>query len=221
MKRESNQLSLQKSDGKVDFFDRLICRASDLKLDKFIICLCDEKYDSLILSKCTKEEVKQAWDKIYDEYISIVKDKQMSYLMILHKEIALLELKINCVNICVSILSIKKDEEIINTIRKFVPVYGKLDIENLEQYEKDLNAIVNYTKQFIIEKDAKILEFDELNKGGSGKINRDYFDKLIVQISKYVKYHISKYDISVSEFANLQADYNAYCDYQIKQANGR
>ena len=139
--------------------------------------------------------------------------------MTLVREINLIEFKINVINSCISYLNIFKDDQVLNILRQFVPVYGKFNPENEEQYDKDLQAVINYSKKFVIELENKSFEFEELVPKNKQVVTRTYFDRLIIQVSRFVKYQISKYTISVTEFANLVAEMRRYNDYLIQQQN--
>ena len=196
-------------------------------MDKFIICVCDENYHVLVKRNGVNEsQIKQAWEKIYDEYLTIIKDREQSYIMNLSREINLLEFKVNIINYCVNILDIQNslgdetDEEIVNVIRQFVPVFGEFNDTDRIEYVKKLQQIINNSKRFIIELKNKEIEFDKLMPKTKQSIKREYFDRLISQVSKYVKYQISKYTISVTEFANLVADLRTYNEY-LQQEYGK
>ena len=198
-----------------------------MTLDKFIICVCDENYHVLVKRNGVNEsQIKQAWEKIYDEYLTIIKDREQSYIMNLSREINLLEFKVNIINYCVNILDIQNslgdetDEEIVNVIRQFVPVFGEFNDTDRIEYVKKLQQIINNSKRFIIELENKEIEFDKLMPKTKQSIKREYFDRLISQVSKYVKYQISKYTISVTEFANLVADLRTYNEY-LQQEYGK
>jgi recombinational DNA repair ATPase RecF len=173
-----------------------------------------------------ESQIKQAWEKIYDEYLTIIKDREQSYIMNLSREINLLEFKVNIINYCVNILDIQNslgdetDEEIVNVIRQFVPVFGEFNDTDRIEYVKKLQQIINNSKRFIIELKNKEIEFDKLMPKTKQSIKREYFDRLISQVSKYVKYQISKYTISVTEFANLVADLRTYNEY-LQQEYGK
>jgi hypothetical protein len=212
---------LKKSVNNLDYF-KIITNASDLTLDKFIICICDENYHVLAKKNGVKEiELKKAWSKIYDEYFNIIKDKEQSYIMTLYREINLIEFKINVINGCVSYLNIFKDEEIVNILRQFIPVYGKFDENNEEQYNRDLQTVINFARKFIIELETKSIELNKLTPKEKQSITRDYFDQLIWELSKYVKYQINKYTISASEFARGIANMRSYYEHLIQHQNAK
>jgi len=206
---------------------KLITSASDLTLDKFIVCVCDENYHVLVKKNGVKEwQIKKAWDKIYDEYLTILKDREQTYVMQLSRDVELLEFKLNIINFCIKYLDIKNsmneetDNEVLEVLKQFIPIFYDLNDIDREDYINKLQVFINYSKRFIVELENKSIELEKLIPRNKKKIEREYFDRLITQVSRYVKYQVSKYTISVSEFANLLADLRTYNEYLIRE-NGK
>lgn len=184
--------------------------------------MCDENYHVLVKKNGVSEkEIKKAWDKIYDEYLNIIKDREQFYVMTLAKEISLIEFKITAINLCITFLSVKKDEDVLNALKKLIPIYGQFDQNNEEKYINDLQSVINQSKRFIIELESKNIELNKLIPEDKSKVTRDYFDQIIWQLSKFTKYHIDKYKITVSEFARGMADMRSMNEYLIRQQNER
>lgn len=176
-------------------------------LSDFINCLCNKDLSVLIKKgKVSASDLSNAWLQIYDKYVSIIGDSQFNHIIQLQKEIQLLDFKIDWINLCVSALKIEKSDEVITSLKKAMPVFGKFDIKNGEEYLKDLQRVVNNGKRFVIELKEKEIELKNLLSKDSDEINKDYFDKLIVTVSQFMKFHIDKNKTSVSEFANMIAD---------------
>jgi hypothetical protein len=198
-----------------------------LTLDKFIVCVCDENYHVLVKKNGVKEwQIKKAWDKIYDEYLTILKDREQTYVMQLSRDVELLEFKLNIINFCIKYLDIKNsmneetDNEVLEVLKQFIPIFYDLNDIDREDYINKLQVFINYSKRFIVELENKSIELEKLIPRNKKKIEREYFDRLITQVSRYVKYQVSKYTISVSEFANLLADLRTYNEYLIRE-NGK
>jgi hypothetical protein len=191
-------------------------------LNKFIVCICDEDYSGLIKTgTATSDQLLKAWNKIYDEYLTIIKDKEQSYLMQLTKEVYLLEFKINIINTIVTSLSIRHDPEILKELKRWAPVWGQFNPGDEEKYLQELQTVINQNKRLIIELDSKSKELNDLIPKEKTNVTREYFDKLLVSVSKYMKYQVSKYTASVSEFATMLADMRMMNDYLISQQNGK
>ncbi len=187
----------------------IISSASDLTLDKFIVCLCDNDLSVLVINwdYVTEDDIKKAWNNIRNEYISVLKDKQQIYLYELSKEVNLLEFKIQQINLCVKYLSIEPNTEVLNELKKLVPVSGSFNPSDAQQYIKDLQLVINQSKRLIIQLDEKRKELEELMPKQSGvAISKEYFDKLIVQVSKYMHFQVVKQTTTVTQFANMISD---------------
>ncbi len=171
--------------------------------------MCDNDLSVLVINWdfVTEEDIKKAWNKIRNEYISVIKDKQQIYLYELNKEIHLLEFKIQQINLCVKYLSIEPNAEVLNELKKLVPVSGSFNPEDAQQYIKDLQLVINQSKRLIIQLDEKRKELEELMPKHSGaSVSKEYFDKLIVQVSKYMHYQVVKQTTTVTQFANMISD---------------
>jgi hypothetical protein len=191
-------------------------------LNKFIVCICEEDYSGLIKTgDATSDQLLKAWNKIYDEYLTIIKDKEQSYLMQLTKEVYLLEFKINIINTIVTSLSIRHDPEILKELKRWAPVWGQFNPGDEEKYLQELQTVINQNKRLIIELDLKSKELNDLIPKEKTNVTREYFDKLLVSVSKYMKYQVSKYTTSVSEFATMLADMRMMNEYLISQQNGK
>ena len=191
-------------------------------LNKFIVCICDQNYSGLIKKgTAPANQLQKAWNKIYDEYLTIIKDKEQSYLMQLTKEVYLLEFKINIINTIVTSLSIQYDPEILKELKRWAPVWGQFNPGDEEKYLQELQTVINQNKRLIIELDSKSKELNDLIPKEKTNVTREYFDKLIWKLSLYAKHQINKYTISVSEFAEGLADMRMMNEYLISQQNGK
>jgi hypothetical protein len=214
-------LNFTKSSKSNQDYKNIISSASDLMLSKFIVCMCDQDYSGLIIKgNPTNEQLQKAWNKIYDEYLSIIKDKEQSYVMQLTKEVYLLEFKINIINTIVTSLSIRPDVEILKELKRWIPVWGEFNPGDEKKYLEELQLVINQSKRLVIDLQSKTEELNDLIPKEKTNVTRDYFDKLIWQLSKYAKHQINKYTITVSEFAEGLADMRMMNEYLISQQNG-
>jgi hypothetical protein len=189
----------------------LINSASALTLDRFIRIIVEGDFSVLILSGTPSErELREAWEKIYNEYLSLTKNKEQLYIYSLQKDILLLEFKLVQINSCIAYLVTEKDEEVLRELRKVLYLYGKFDPSDPEGYVRDLQAVASNAQRFVIERDEKIKELDGLLKDAPEKANEGTFEDLIIRISKYMGFRVDRTIVTVSEFASMIKDYNAY-----------
>ena len=198
----------------------LINSASELTLDKFIDCIVNRNLKILIKKGEIETNVlEQAWDKIYDEYLSILKNRDQSYIYHLQKDILLLEFKMSQINLCVTYLLCETDEkkinEVLKELQKLTFVIGKFDVNDRQSFELDIQRVLSNARKLIVEHEEKIQEFNNLLKSDDEKLTEASFDALIIKLSKYMQFKIDKKITTVSEFAHMVHDYN----YYIQQMN--
>lgn len=199
------------------FFTKTLKKASwyknisELPLDRFIKVVCENDLLALTISgRPTEAELNEAWEEIYDEYVFYLKDKTQEYFESLTRTHNILLTKIQAVDLVIYRLSIQHSDEIVKELKKLLPgLSGKFNAQDVEGYRKDLKKAQQDAKILIAQADQKKQELEKLIEQRNGeKIDRTQFDKMLIQISKHMKYHINKYTVTVSEFINMILDIN-------------
>lgn len=154
-----------------------------------------------------KVDLIKTWEQIRKEYLEIIGDKNSSYINELTKDIGLMNFKIDFINLCVRYLSIKPDKNVLDKLKSVVPITGKFDESDYEQYIKDLKRIIDSNRNLLIRIEEKKKELEELIPDEKEqKIDERYFESLIVQVSKYMKFQVVKQTTSVAQFAAMICD---------------
>jgi hypothetical protein len=178
-------------------------------LDKFIVCLCEKDLSPLIIEgNPSKTELQDAWQKIYDEYADALKTKEQRGMKNLVTEVTILQQRVFAIHACVFRLSIQHSEEIVTELKKWINVREKLKPDNKEQYEKDLQSILTRCQsKYEIELKQRLKELDEsLPKGETEKVDKWYFERMCVQLSKHMGISINKFKTTVASFVFMLAD---------------
>lgn len=188
---------------------KLYTSATELFLDKFIICLCEEDYSVLIKDSegITEEDIKKAWDSIYFEYKDIIKDREQRNNETLIQEYTLLISRRNIINLCLYRLSEFHSDEIIEELKKWTMVVEKLDPGDPEQYAKDIESIRNRNAR--IDVDIRHLEMElskRLPEVVTDKIDKWHFEKVIVQLEKHIGKSIVKETTTTANYAFMLVD---------------
>lgn len=159
--------------------------------------------------------------EIYEQFFDTIKDKEQEYIQKLVKEINLSEFKYNLITVgvryfeCAAILKRERDEEVLAILSRMI-IINKND---------SLKIIVARSKRFLEQIDTKRKELEALapgsNKGGK-KADSEYFNFLIVQISKYMKFFVDKRVVTVAQFAQMILDLRKECEAMelLKMKNG-
>lgn len=157
------------------------------------------------------------WDQIYSEYIYEIKDTDYVYLLKLESEINGIKFKLNKIQLSVTLLEkylyiylLRKidftsdKEELIKSLKKELFFSGKFDFNEPKKYLHELEMIVSRSKQFVTQLDLKEDERTRLlPKGENKKIDKITFDKLLANLSQYMKFYIHKNTVTVSEFVAM------------------
>lgn len=199
--------------------DQIIHSINELTVDKFIVCICDGNLTVLVKDwfNITKEEafqdINQAWENIYTEYVEAMKDKEQKYLLRLTKEINLLQCKLVMIDTIVRTIAAEYqltqtcDPKQIDNLRKYINVTGKFDPEDAISYARDLEMVIANSKRLLIEFETKKIEYEKLvPKNSKTKVDKKYFDDILTQLSKHMKSIIDPKNITVGFFVSMMND---------------
>jgi exonuclease VII large subunit len=193
-----------KQDSTLNDKHKIVDSITELMLDKFIICLCDG--DLSVLGEGTEEELKAAWQKIYDEYSDALTTKEQRGTRRESIDVMILQQRVFAIEACVFRLSIQHSEEIVTELRKWITVKEKFDTSNPEQYQRDLQAIINRCKsRYEIDLRQRLTELEQRLPQTEQKIDKWYFEKMIVQLQKTFG-QINKFKTTVANFVFMMAD---------------
>jgi leucyl-tRNA synthetase len=118
----------------------------------------------------------------------------------------ILQQRVFAIEACVFRLSIQHSEEIVTELRKWITVKEKFDTSNPEQYQRDLQAIINRCKsRYEIDLRQRLTELEQRLPQTEQKIDKWYFEKMIVQLQKTFG-QINKFKTTVANFVFMMAD---------------
>lgn len=183
-----------------------------ITLAVFIDCICDQNYSGLNPHglTATQEEIIEAWTAIYHEYMDNIADNEQKLALRLDERIRRLRLTLGGISCAVDRLNIQYSEEIVGELKKMLPTVAALafDPSNMEQYHRDLDMTVTISKNLYVEKLELEAEYKELMPAGgdSNPPTRDHFDQLIVNVSKWMRFKVNRYDTIFGEFLAMQQD---------------
>ena len=182
----------------------IISRCRDLPLDRFIDCVVHGQYDRLIIDgEHSQQQINETWDKIWDEYLSIVGLPTHKYVTDLIKIIALLYLKITTVEWNIRALELGYYPDCIEALR-VVGIDYKFDPADPIAYAAALEKAVKKSKSWVIEYQDKQKEYDKYRSHASKEvITEQGFIDNIVSLSKVVGYHIDIKKVTVAEYCAM------------------
>ena len=133
--------------------------------------------------------------------------------MELFKEISILKITIDQVNIAVGILEVTYDEFFAGEVNKLLRTDCKFNWKDQNSYQAECKKCLNRAKAFKISYDLKCLKFDAIQKKQKpgAKIDRQYFVSILITLSDYAKYRVED-TIKMSEYCERIKRFNEYCD---------
>jgi Zn-dependent M32 family carboxypeptidase len=185
----------------------LYTSCDDLPLNLFIRCVVDHDLQALIIyGDPSVEDVAEAWANIYAEYLDLNEDNEGKYLLNLQKEIWLLNQNIIEVKSVVQLLRLMYHEELVAILR-YKNYDQALDFEDRDAYVRDLMVIENSLAAEILQKEIKEQEVtDYVRSRGNDTLERKYFNKMLIRISKHMGYGVKAKETTVTEFVNMIND---------------
>jgi hypothetical protein len=188
---------------------QIISSITDLMLDKFIICMCDDDLSVLVIdwTNVNEDDVKAAWENILDEYKEALKSREQEHLESISREINYLVTKKNTINACLYRLAIAYSKETVAELSKWTLVIEKFDTSKDDQYYKDIESVK--ARNARIDIDIRHLK-EELNKslpeGIENKTDKYFFEKQIIHLEKHMHKPIIKSQTTVANFVFMIVD---------------
>jgi len=82
----------------------ILCKCSEVTLEIFIDCLVNENYRRLLREgEATGEELVEAWELLYSDYVRLSGSKSQASVLTLIKSVELLNAKITAVGMALSL----------------------------------------------------------------------------------------------------------------------
>lgn len=203
----------------------------ELPLNKFIECIVDGNLAALIISGIpTEEQLSAAWETISHKYIERIGTNEYKMYVALYKEINLLKISLNQVNIIAQredkekniepgILRLYYVEKLAKELNSLLKTNCTLNYNDPKSYHAELDKCIRRSKSIKIQLDLKLLTFDAIekkNKGNKGqKMDREYFTSILVTLSDHAKYQIAD-NIKMGEYCERLKRFIQYCEKSKK-----
>lgn len=132
-----------------------------------------------------------------------MKDREGLYKMRLLAKINRLSFDYQLVQLCIEYLKTGYSKAVADTLRLHIRVDGDLNPQDTTSYFRILDTVVTRSSRMKIQIDDKRAEYKVLNqrKGdGRATATSQHFASLIGQVSRFMKFHINRMEISAGEF---------------------
>lgn len=186
-----------------------ICyHCNELFLDAFIDILLNHNLHRLLKSGTAPDwHLKKAWESIYTEYVELTGTDDYKRLFYLSKDIGALRSKLLQIRAALLVLAHRYSEPCVKTLQRYGYRYA-FDCNNIESYKDDLQMVAKKSRAIEIAIKQKQTEYDRLTKEYQGKpMKQDYFDRLLVELSRHMGYKIRASETTVSEFIGIRASF--------------
>jgi len=204
----------------------------NLPLCRFIDCMVDGDFQALVISGTTtnSRELQETWANILQEYSQAIGTGEFKLYTMLYREVSILRLDCDEINCLIQSLNSVQDYILLNKLNVIEYIFTMqttwgIQINNLLKtnckfnykddptYREELNKCIRRSKSIKIKLDLKLLAFAAIQNKNTAevKIDRAYFDSLLITISDHAKYEITE-NITVNKFCERIKRYNQYCD---------
>jgi hypothetical protein len=199
-----------------------------VKMNVFIDCCCNGIYDGLIVEGKSEtqndiELLHKAWEELYVGYLEGTCSPEQLKIFILQKDIKLLNLKLSKVNLLITMVQIRPDDDMLNELKKDLALNVKFDTSDKEQFIKDVHVAVTKSKSIILQLKNKQSELDGIVSNNENEesqaLDIKYFDTLLNALSDYTGYFIVPEKITVSRFIDLLISRRKFIEHQNSKQN--
>jgi hypothetical protein len=200
----------------------------DLPLSKFIECLVDKNLFALVISgEPSLEQLTAAWEDVMNEYSDIMMDGEGKLHFNLLKEVELLKLDIQKVNICLQILEAEVNfPDFVTPDKKYATDLNKLSNSNFsfdhskpDQFRNELKRATNRSKSLLILLGIKQSNLDAINTKANTIVKqptKEYFYSILNTLSMFTKFQLTD-AITVYSFCDWIKKYNEHTKFLESQ----
>ena len=160
------------------------CRCSEVTLDEFIDCLVHKNYVRLVKTAATEEDMLNAWELLYGEYLQLSGSRANEHAFSLVRSSELLAAKLEAVRSAMAL-----------------PGFG--EVAALYGYRGELSKVMADVKRDGLRLKMLTRELAEQQQGKGEAMTEADFTGWIVAVSKHMGYRINPKEIYVSEFLEM------------------
>lgn len=196
---------------------KLYDHIDNLPMNIFIDCICDQFFKKLIIEgEPSEDQLLEAWDIIFYQYIDANQDNEAVYILELKKDIALLEHKIKLIECTVANLIIVFSQKLLDALKSLgVRINGiEPDKDDYQLRLKKILLTLGPKRFQLQEMMNELLAYEKYSD--KKKIDRQFFKTIFVRLSKFQRYPVRAHEIVVSEYVALLKEYIASNSSQQK-----
>lgn len=183
----------------------------DVNMSVFIQCIVKGDNSGLVKQgkPCT-EQLTSAWEKLFNEYISLSGDTSVKKLLSLLKEIAILSNRLMLIEILVNQIANDHHPDLADQLKK---MGFRFNYENGENLQRELELTVAQSKTQLIQLNQAKAELEEMRSTDNRKATEQDFEMQISAIEEFkgVAIDIDNYTVSryCADVNRMKIRYNA------------
>lgn len=185
---------------------------SECPLSVFIKCLVDSDIYALVISGTpTVEDISEAWANLFSEYLDLNNDNEAVYILNLQKDICILQNKIDIVEALLFSLTAVYDKRLVAILEDY-DIFIDLETPQTEkEYLEAINIADIRLAPVRLNLETKNKELNEYKAGKDAQtIDAQYFQRMLVRLSKHQGYKIIAEQTTVAEFILLTEEFFEY-----------
>jgi hypothetical protein len=189
---------------------KLYRHISSIPLDIFIDIFCDKNVELLIIQgQTTQGELEKAWEGIYDDFIEKMQDDDGRAMQDQIRDMNLLRTKINTVATIIDYIrwllgaQIRVDlDDILAELTEWTGLPVQLDQGDKTACHRTLDMVLAHVMTWKVEGEQMRQEMERstADQDGMSKMDRDYFDSVIVALSIANKFKVNRKETMTGEF---------------------
>lgn len=189
---------------------KLYRHISSLPLDRFIDCFCDRALHLLIIEgQAPQEDLEKAWEELYMDFIDKMQDDDGRAMQDQIREMNLLRVKINAVATLIDyirwLLGCQIEvhlDTILTELNSWTGITIQLDQKDKTACHRTLDMVLAHVMTWKVEGEQMRQELERGTAGQEGftKMDRDYFDSVLVALSIANKFKVNRKETTTGEF---------------------
>lgn len=189
---------------------KLYRHISSLPLECFIDCFCDHSLHLLIIEgEAPQEELEKAWDALYSDFIEKMQDDDGRAMQGQIRDMNLLKTKINTVAMIIDyirwLLGCRIEvnlDSILAELNTWTGLSIRLDQKDKDGCFRTLDMVMAHVTTWKLEGEQMRQELERGTAGqeGMNRMDRDYFDSVLVALSIANKFKVNRKETTTGEF---------------------
>jgi hypothetical protein len=186
---------------------KIINDIANLTHEKFVSCVCDSDLNVLIIEGSPDPaDLLECWANIYAQYLDLAGDSETLYIMILKKDVEVLNFRIITAEAIVKVLEFYHVNQLVDALKQL-----RFDVKNLVQdhpgYKHALKKILSRIAHYKLKLQQKIQELSEYEDTETETVRKEHFTRQLVRLSKYQGYQLKSKKLMMPDYVAILKEF--------------